>query len=403
MPENAVNMHVHTTYSYNAYGYTPAGYAELALEAGLEVAGIVDFDVLDGLNEFRAAGQDQGLKTCVSLESRVFVPEFADRVINSPGEPGIAYHMGIGFTTTDLTATATSFLENMRQRASARNRELVARVNAFMSPVELDYDNDVIPLTPTGNATERHICLAYANKAVAQFDSAESLSTFWREKLGTNDLDLPNGPHIQSFIRSKTMKRGGIGYVQPGSGSFPTMKEMNEFVLAAGAIPCFTWLDGTSPGEQAIEELFDVGIATGGAFLNVIPDRNLQGGTASNLCDVIKLARSLDMPVIAGTEMNSPGTRFVDDFDSPELAPLLPEIHRGSLIAYAHSALQAQAGLGYLSEWATNNFNSIANKNSFYEKIGAGLDPCKESLLSKANSSYQPPRILSLLEETDDE
>ena len=68
-----------------------------ARKAGLAFAGIVDFDVLDGADEFLAAGRLIGLKTCVSLESRVFVPEFATRVINSPGEPGVSYHMGVGF------------------------------------------------------------------------------------------------------------------------------------------------------------------------------------------------------------------------------------------------------------------------------------------------------------------
>ena len=80
-----VNLHAHTFFSYNAYGYSPSKYAWLARKTGLAVAGIVDFDVLDALEEFLEAGRLVGLKTCVSLESRVFVPEFATRVINSPG------------------------------------------------------------------------------------------------------------------------------------------------------------------------------------------------------------------------------------------------------------------------------------------------------------------------------
>jgi hypothetical protein len=89
-PGADVNLHAHTFFSYNAYGYSPSKYAWLARKAGLAVAGIVDFDVLDALEEFFEAGRLVSLKTCVSLESRVFVPEFATRVINSPGEPGVA-------------------------------------------------------------------------------------------------------------------------------------------------------------------------------------------------------------------------------------------------------------------------------------------------------------------------
>jgi len=49
----------------------------------------------------------------VGIESRVFVPEFSDREINSPGEPGISYHMGTGFTTTEIPEKAQVFLDNM--------------------------------------------------------------------------------------------------------------------------------------------------------------------------------------------------------------------------------------------------------------------------------------------------
>ena len=78
------------------------------------MAGIVDFDVLDGLEEFWQASRLLDLKACVGIESRVFVPEFADRVINSPGEPGISYHMGTGFTTVEIPEEAQVFLDGMR-------------------------------------------------------------------------------------------------------------------------------------------------------------------------------------------------------------------------------------------------------------------------------------------------
>ena len=39
----------------------------------------------------------------------------------------------------------------------------------FTAPVTLDYDKDVLPLTPKGNATERHICEAYSKKGDKAF------------------------------------------------------------------------------------------------------------------------------------------------------------------------------------------------------------------------------------------
>ena len=108
-PTTLVNAHAHTFYSFNYKGYSPSRFALEAKRQGLEMGGIVDFGVLDGLDEFWAASRLLDLKACVGIESRVFVPEFSDRVINSPGEPGISYHMGTGFTTTEIPPEAPIF------------------------------------------------------------------------------------------------------------------------------------------------------------------------------------------------------------------------------------------------------------------------------------------------------
>jgi hypothetical protein len=389
-PGSEVNLHAHTFFSYNAYGYSPSKFAWLARKAGLAVAGVVDFDVLDALEEFIAAGRLVGLKTCVSLESRVFVPEFATRVINSPGEPGVAYHMGAGFTR----AVRNPFLAQMRASAEQRTRDMLARVNAYMRPVELDYAKDVVSLTPKGNATERHLCAAFERKAAQVLPDEAQRAAYWKEKLG----DAPAaGAKLQNLIRSKTMKRGGVGYVQPGKGSFPLMADMNRFVLESGAIPTLTWLDGTTEGEKCIEELFSVGASSGAAALNIIPDRNYTPGVkdqkVKNLYEVVALAEKHHFPILVGTEMNAPGNKFVDAFATAELAPLLPVFLRGAHILYAHSVLQGEAGLGYLSAWAAKSFSTVAAKNDFFEKLGRELDPGKEQLLKGLTQEATPGQV----------
>ena len=175
-PGSDVNLHAHTFFSFNAYGYSPSTFAWLARKAGLAVAGVVDFDVLDALDEFIDAGRLIGLKTCVSLESRVFVPEFKSRVINSPGEPGIAYHMGVGFPAP----SSIHSLPRCARAAAQRTRELLGRVNGYLQPVALEFDIDVAPLTPKGNATERHLCDAFERKAARVFPDAAARDAFWK-------------------------------------------------------------------------------------------------------------------------------------------------------------------------------------------------------------------------------
>lgn len=163
----AANMHAHTFYSFNAYGYSPSALAWLAHQRGYAAMGMVDFDVLDGVDEFLDACHRLNVRGSAGIETRVYVPEFADREINSPGEPGILYHMGIGFTSSQAPAAAQPILDELRRTAAERNRGLIDRVNSYLDPVTVDYDRDVLPLTPGGNATERHIVVAYIAAAAA--------------------------------------------------------------------------------------------------------------------------------------------------------------------------------------------------------------------------------------------
>ena len=399
-----VNLHAHTFFSYNSYGYSPSRFAWLAKRTGLALAGIVDFDVFDGIDEFLAAAAILDLKGCGGMETRVFVPECADKVMNSPGEPGISYHMGVGFPSGKLTGKNKAFQKGLQDTAQQRNRELTARVNAFLRPVELDYDRDVLPLTPGGNATERHICLAYARKAVAAFGEGDALGRFWADKLGVDaaKLDLPEGKDLLNTLRNKTMKRGGAGYVQPNAGAFPKMAETNRFVLAAGGIPTMTWLNGQSDGEKDIRRLIRISMDCGAAAINIIPDRNFTPGKKddllANLQEVIAIACELELPIVVGTEMNSPGQRFVDQFETAELSPFVPVFLIGARIVYAHSVLQRLGKKGYCSTWAGKQFGSTAEKNRFFSRAGQLLSPSIEARLGGLTLT-KPEKILQQIEQ----
>ena len=194
------------------------------------------------------------------------------------------------------------------------------------------------------------------------------------------------------------MKRGGVGYVQPDAGSFPLLEDTNKFALEAGAIPTMTWLSGLSDGEQAIEELMEVEMNSGSVALNIIPDRNYTPGVEDkklkNLYQVVELAQENHLPIVVGTEMNSPGQKFVDSFGTRELAPLLPVFLKGAHIVYAHSVLQRQSGIGYTSEWAKKNFAGVSKKNVFFSKLGSELEVGKENLLANLDTEITPEQIL---------
>jgi hypothetical protein len=380
------NMHCHSFYSFNGYGLSPTALAWKGRREGLYAMGIVDFDVLDGVEEFLGACARLGIRACAGLETRVFVEPFATRVINSPGEPGIAYHMGAGFVPG--APAAAGQLAEFKSTANERTRELARRVGQHLDALGLDFDADVAPLTPQGNTTERHLCVALANKARERFPDEASCVAYLAEKLETAPAQvqavLDDPPALQALIRAKTMKQGGVGYVRPEGPDFPGLGAVCEFARQNGALPTMTWLDGTSEGEGALDELMGVMLEAGVVAANIIPDRNWN--IADEAARKVKVAHlhaftakcdEHDLPILVGTEMNAHGQRFVDDFDADPMREVTPSYLRGVHVFYGHTRLQAHAGMGYLSAWAQKHLPGAKAKNDFYEYLGKILDPRK--------------------------
>ena len=408
---NAVNMHAHTFFSFNAYGHSPSSLVWLARKSGYKAIGMVDFDVLDAVDEFLDACELANVRGSCAIETRVFIPEFGAREMSSPGEPGVAYHMGIGFTSSVATGSAAAILDDMRKRASQRNRDLIERVNSHLRPVSIDYERDVLPLTPSGNATERHILVAYTRAAqeVCARNGAD-LIDFWTSRLGAKREQIAalidDTPKLHNLIRSKLMKRGGVGYVQPGPHTFPSVDEFHQFVLGCQALPCATWLDGVSAGEQAEEELLNLLIGKGVVALNIIPDRNWNIADpeqkrvkVQNLYDVVKLAQALDLPLNIGTEMNAFGQKMVDDFDAPELAPVRQAFLDGAYFIYGHTMMQRARGMGYQSEWSKACLSTRGERNAFYTQVGRLAQPGRQGIntLRALASNMAPKDILARL------
>ena len=377
------NMHCHSFFSYNANGWSPSRIAYACRKQGLCAAALCDFDVLDGLDEFLSAGRLLGLRAAVHLETRSYVREQAAVDISSPGEPGVAYIMGCGFTAMPKPGTPQGvFLAHLRQGAQDRNLALIARINAALPDIALDYARDVVPLTPKGVATERHIIRAYCNRSKAVFTDAAHRAAFWSPLLKCDVSAYPaveaDVPKLEELVRSALAKRGGIGYVQPDEKTFPLADTFLPWVKSCGAIPTITWLDGTSGGEAHPDKLLDLMIAKGGAALNIIPDRNWNlkkpdeaARKQANLDAIVKGCLKRNLPINIGTEMNKDGLPFVDDITGPVLRNYAAAFTQGTYVMVGQTLLGLYANAPYLSERIVSEFADIAKRNAFFAAVGA--------------------------------
>ena len=384
----AVNTHIHTFYSFNIDGLSPAEVMYKSKMHGLEVAGTVDFDVLDAMEEVFEVGDMLKLRTIASLETRAYVEDYKEREINSPGECGILYSMGVGFARLPKEGTEEyKTLQSMRKGARDRNIALIGRLQSTLAPLVLDYSKDVESLTPAGNATERHIVEALEVKSRATFEG-EDLANYWSVRLGVSVSDaeklLDDSNSLRNTIRSKLMKRGSVGYVAPDSTTFPPLADVMDMVKKSKAIPCWAWLDGFSDGEKNAEELVDYMVSAGIRSIAIIPERNwnfsdaeLKAKKIAALKDIVEAGKKKNMLFVVGTEMNGFGQPFVDDFSAAELAPFIGDFLTGAYAVYGHTLLERAVERGLMSSWAEEMFGTDYLKaNEFYAELGkASKDP----------------------------
>lgn len=324
--ETLLNFHIHSFHSFNYLNWSPSRIILESFLKGIKYIGIVDFDTIEAVEETRFASDYCGINSINGFETRVFIKEWEDKVINSPGEPGIYYFCGIGFKKN----LKSNFFLGLRSIAEKRNRKVIDALNDFFSEVTIDYEKDVIPLTPSGNPTERHIVLALYKKSREVLK--EKSTGFWSKILGLPvDVILKmKEEDIHEKIRIKLIKSGGPGYVFPEKDSFPLIEDVIENVAKEGGIPVGTWLDGTNKGEGNSYEHIEFLIEKGLKAITIIPERNWNLKNPDekkikieNLKKFIEACKNRKMPVIPGTEMNKPGQPFIDDFTQPALKKYL--------------------------------------------------------------------------------
>jgi hypothetical protein len=392
-PGTNFNMHMHSFFSFNSHDWSPSRIAWESRQAGLFGAGLCEFDVLDGLEEFLAAGRQVGLRTSVHVETRVFLAEYAEHEITSPGEPGVTYIMGAGFARNfPAGSPPAEGLDVYRQRARERNLALLDRVNEKIPEVAIDYERDVLPLTPGGNATERHIIRAYKLRGQAVFESGDKMVAYWASVLGREEAAirdvLPDEPALEEMLRAGLVKKGGLAYEQPSESTFPPIDDFIEWVLLCDAMPMITYVDGASSGEEDIRALLECQMAKGCVSLNIIPDRNWNLKDAdeaaikiAKLDDCVAHATDLHLPINIGTEMNKLGLPFVDDLDGEALRPHREAFTRGAAIFIGQSLLHRYAGFSYTGA-ARDAFPDLPTRNAFFESVGR-LPPVDASTAQK--------------------
>ena len=305
-----VNNHIHTTYSFSPYSPAAAVYAARA--EGLATCGIVDHDSIGGAEEFIQAGEIVGIPTTIGIETRVSFAEtrLSDRRTNNPDQIGNSY-MVLHAVPHDKISAVQAYFAPLRERRNARNRKMIARINALYAQdgVSLDFERDVLPLSQCsngGSVTERHLMLALARQLFAR--GKASLPEH------ASELDIL----LAEYDLVGTLKKDCIPQVFiPATDECPSLREIVRFANEVGGILAYAYLGDVTASvtgdkkaqkfeDDYLDELFEVIDRAGIRAVTYMPTRNTQ----TQIERLRKLCEQYGMLQISGEDINSPRQKF---------------------------------------------------------------------------------------------
>ncbi len=407
-----VNVLARTFFSYSADNFSPARLVWEAVIRGLSIIGSADKDNLGALGEMLGAGDALGIRVTVSLETKAYAKSHCDDEINCPGESGLVKALGVGFTAVPpLDCEHGALIASLPNRASERNQAMIARLNAKLAPVTIDYQADVLPLTPAGNASIDHVVLAYINKAKTIFTELHDLAVFWADVLGRSPNDaeclLGDANTFTDLLFDKLLRMYSDAESDSRVMVYPAIADFFKAVTASGAVPCLHWRDGLSQAESNPDRLLDDAMGWGARAVSLAPDASWNLPDAEEkrrkleaLAELVRAARERNLPLLVGSPMSAPRQKFVDSFDAPEISAYFRDFTDSAFWLYGHTTLERAAGLGVMSEWARKHFrDDRAAANAFYLEVGKKARPGKSTRVRIASVGQEatPGDVLNAL------
>ena len=362
------DLHIHTNESFSVFR-SPTELVWQAVREGVAVLGINDHYTVAGHEEFRKACEIARIPATFSMEAVAMDrdAEAAGELTNDPGNPGRTYLCAKGVTRVPPDdSPAMRSLMTMRAALEERNREMTEKLRAVFEE-EIGEDgpawDDVVALTPHGNATERHVSKAAFVRLEELAGTAVDEAV---AQLCGDDPPDDDDATLQNFIRSKLLKAGCPCFADESPEAFLDIEPMRDMFLAFGAIPTYPILGNPiTDCEKDIGALLDRIESINIFALEVIPQRN----TRERMAEIIHAARARNWPVFNGTEHNTP-------VPGPLLAPLsldpefLPWFEQSAALLLGHHSLVEHGKPGFVNDDGTPSIPDALERFERFSRAG---------------------------------
>jgi hypothetical protein len=365
------NCHIHTNESFSVFR-SPTEAVWQAAREGVAVLGINDHYTLAGHEEFREACRIAGIAAIFSMEAVAMdrEAEATGLLLNDPDNPGRVYLCGKGITRIPPDSSkAMQNLARMRAALERRTREMTGKVAQLFRDrlgAEGPSWDDVLRLTPRGNATERHVAWAVLRRLrELSAERGVPLSQLVERCCASAPPADTGDAALQIFLRSKLLKAGTPCYVAETQDAFVSTEDLRQMFLALGSIPTYPVLGNpVTSGEKDIDALLDRLEATGFYAVEVIPHRN----TRARLTEIVSAARRRWWPVFNGTEHNTPEARpLLDPYAlDPEFEPWF---RQSTALLLGHQLLAGRGEPGFVGDDGRPTIADARERFEYFSRV----------------------------------
>jgi predicted metal-dependent phosphoesterase TrpH len=354
-----VNGHVHTPYSFSAFGDIGQIF-DMALHENVSVAGINDFFVTDGYEPFCQEALKSGVFPLFNIEFISLLKEEQKQGIrvNDPNNPGRCYFSGKGlnypFAVEDriqqklnrVVAESQDQVRGMIDKANAWFREVNAGITLSYDQIRHRYAKELV--------RERHIAKAIRVEVFEQNHEDTSRIQKFTGIFGGKapKSALTDIPGLENEIRGTLLKAGGKAFVEEDDNAFMGLDEVIDIIIQAGGIPCYPVLLDDKNGqytefEKDASTLYNKLAQWNIGCIELIPGRN----AADHLEKFVSFFDSKGFVILMGTEHNAPDMIPLT-CDTRDRRPLSANMQRisweGACVIAAHQYLNAKELPGFV-------------------------------------------------------
>lgn len=281
-----VNNHIHTPYSFSAFGSIEEAVRKAHAE-DVKILGINDFYVTEGYEEFVDQCLASGIFPLLNIE--LIGLSMADQQsgirVNDPGNPGRTYITGKGLAFPSvLPEEQQRKLDQVVDESNKQVAKMVDLLNRWLEFQRLNISlsvDEIMEKYAMDSLRERHVAKALRMKIESMSESDDAFHKLLVQVYGGTDTakQRDDVAGLEDELRARFLKSGAPAFVAEDDKAFLSVEEIMSIIQDAGGIPTYPMLLDGAGGtftdfERDKEDLFENLKDRGFYSIELIPMRN---------------------------------------------------------------------------------------------------------------------------------